>query len=444
MPNLENTASIGVLANVNQINPNAGFGFVDFLLQMLLGREVTLRMAIANQPWYGGVTVRIVYDLVAAELWSKNLDPDMAKQCVPFQAIRERQVNGILKFAEEMQWPYLSEIQEMGKKLLSPEGANVTLPMRAWDWYCGLVLPGAMFPLATIGTLYTMSATLRTRLPAAHVQMRNGNYGLVYPQASYWAIRSILGKVLAPLSLIGDKGGNKIKCLGGWVGPSPSPSLPESTFGVVVELKARPPTGVVEDPKSDEDAPTAGITALMPQSQEGSAAEWALPTPPAPSTATAVLQTLRLTKVTPAEQAGGRGGAVTGDDTPPIYQARLDFRLGNGRLMATKTLHVNSVFVAAMPCRNGPHRIVPRAAAAYTFRTLSIDELTHAELHGGVAAVTVINATAGPAAETFARAWCSEKGTNAVVWKRGQGCCFKCALMTAGKEGVGAGVLIIC
>ncbi|KAK6226119.1 TPR domain containing protein [Colletotrichum tabaci] len=450
VPSLEETASIGLLANIEQLTHSANFGFLDFLLQMLMAREVTLRMAKDKRRWYGGVTVRIVYDLVAAELWSRGMYLASKDSFEAREATKVQQTNGILRFAEEMQWPYLSEIRETAAKWLTPEASNIIIDIRAWDWMGGLVLPGTMFPMAMIGTLYGMSPTLRTRLPSAIVKSRHGNYGIVYPQASYWRVRSVLGKVLAPLSLVekddeaAAAAGRKIKCLGGWVGPCPSPSLPESTLGLLAELKGRPPSWVAEDTGDAGDA-AATVFPTTSQSHQGNTAEWALPTPPPPpSSETVTLQTLRLARAAVAPRPAD-GGDARGDAAPPIYQARLDFRLARSGLMATMTLHANSVFVAALPCRGGPHRIKPGTAAAYTFRALGVEDLPCAELDGGATAVTVVNATGGPAAETFARAWCSEKGTNAVVWKRGEGgCCFKCALMLAGREGVAAGVLIMC
>lgn len=292
-------------------------------------------------------------------------------------------------------------------------------------------------------TLCELSPTLCTRVQAPTLSVDTGNYRVVYPQASYWNVRSVLGKVLAPLSLADTETDNKIKCLGGWIGPCPSPALPEPTFGLFAELRGRPPPWIAAgDPAADGNAPITGPFAPMAQSQQGNTAEWMLPTPPPPSTETAMLQTLRLTEVAIPEPADGVV-RVGGDDVTPTYQAHLDFRLGEGKPMATTTVYVNSIFVAAVPCRGGPHRIEPGAAAAYSFRILGVRELPHGELDGG-AVVTVINATGGPAAETSARAWCSEKGTNAVVWKREEKCCFKCSLMMAGKKGVATGVLIMC
>jgi len=52
----------------------------------------------------------------------------------------------------------------------------------------------------------------------------------------------------------------------------------------------------------------------------------------------------------------------------------------------------------------------------------------------------VINAT-GKGAEALARAWCSERGKNAVI-RRSGGPCFVCAIGAASKAGLGTGILI--
>ena len=59
----------------------------------------------------------------------------------------------------------------------------------------------------------------------------------------------------------------------------------------------------------------------------------------------------------------------------------------------------------------------------------------------GEARVMVINAT-GKGAEVLARAWCSERGRNAVI-RRAGGPCFVCAVRAASKGGLGTGVLIL-
>lgn len=164
--------------------------------------------------------------------------------------------------------------------------------------------------------------------------------------------------------------------------------------------------------------------------------KWTLPTPPEPSLDTVAVQTVRLSKVPKAD--------LRAKDAL-YYTARIDFCLGRSRTFGTFTLYTNSVFIAVPPCR-GCHRIDPHAASRYTFGVKEIEELARISKKGDAAAnmaILGVNATGGPASEVFARAWCCHTGTNAVIWKRqGSKCCFKCALMVASTDGLGAGVLI--
>ncbi|KAL2194657.1 hypothetical protein P885DRAFT_42255 [Corynascus similis CBS 632.67] len=280
-----------------------------------------------------------------------------------------------------------------------------------------------------------------------------GRYGMVYPQASYWNVRSVIGKVMAPMSSLSsgkaqDGNGSQIKCLGGWVGPCPylSPPSSEFDFALYAELDARPPSFDAAGWESRQ-----GV---------GGAAEWIEPVPPPRSTDTARLQALRLSKVNNiSETIESNPATATGMVKPLQCRARLDFFLTRSKTTVWLRLYVNSIFVAAPKCPRGSggaaHRFDPCKAAAYTFRTLSIEDLPQAELEGmegpGLdggsgdnAAVTVINATGGVEAEAFARAWCCQKGVDAVVWERDRGrCCFKCALTVAGPEGLGLKVLIM-
>ena len=438
-PSLEDAFSIGYLINIDNFNMPAKFTVADVLFQMLLSREVTLRLDKTKQKWFGGITTRIILDLVAAELWANSMElHPKTSSFLATEAVKTRQIEGIVKFAEEMQWPYLNEIQATGKKLLGPDVSQLAIDIRTFDWLNGLTLPGAFFPMAIVGTLYAMSPSLHSRMPSAIIQARKGCYGIVYPQASYWSVRSIVGKVMAPLSKVDTVTGKKVKCLGAWVGPCISSSLPESTFGILIEPKNRPPPWVLENPATDSKPPN--ITGV--HSTQNS--DWTLPEPPAPRTSTRniTLQTLRLTKVV----GGKKSETAEAEDSKslPVYQAQVTFRLDHIQSVVTISLHVNSVFLASMPCQGGPHRIDPLAADVYASRVLEIENLPSAELDSHITPITVINASGDPIEKSLARAWCSEKGVNAVLWKRQGGCCYKCALMLASSEGLATGVLISC
>ena len=55
----------------------------------------------------------------------------------------------------------------------------------------------------------------------------------------------------------------------------------------------------------------------------------------------------------------------------------------------------------------------------------------------------VINAT-GNGGQVVARAWCAERGKNAVVVRGSGGPCFVCAVKAASIKGLGIGVVIWC
>ncbi|KAK4141492.1 prion-inhibition and propagation-domain-containing protein [Dichotomopilus funicola] len=187
VPSLESTGSIGCLANSDPNRGGGNFGMIDFLFQMVKAREVTLRIARSQSKWHGGITARIVYDLVAAELWSTKLE--YREDTDAFQVTRhakEEQIDGIVKFAKEMKWPYVDEIHDTAANLRDPDTENTAgIDMCVWDWINGLFLPGALFQSSLIGVFSALSPTLRNCLPRATIQPRKGSYGIVYPQASY-------------------------------------------------------------------------------------------------------------------------------------------------------------------------------------------------------------------------------------------------------------------
>ncbi|AEO59479.1 hypothetical protein MYCTH_2128538 [Thermothelomyces thermophilus ATCC 42464] len=281
LPSLETTCTVGYLVHYDQFRLDAKVGFADQLYQLILAREAILCLASSQSSWHGGITARIVYDMVVAELWSDSRRAD--------------------------------------------------------------------------------------------------NYGVVYPQASYWGVRSVVGKVLAPLSAASasaspsagassDGSESGIKCLGGWVGPCPSPALPESTFGIIVEVQAR---------HTNLNA-AAFVTQRKRGTTAGATPEWTEPVTPPASTDSARLQTLRLIKVDHLDTPAG----ANNNNRAPRYRARLDFLLVRSKITVSVLLHANSVFVAAPKCGGagpGAHRVDPRSVAAYTFRVLTIEDLPRAE-----------------------------------------------------------------
>ncbi|GKT49952.1 uncharacterized protein ColSpa_10133 [Colletotrichum spaethianum] len=85
LPSMEESTSIGALANIDEIVPKQHVSFLDSVVQTL---------AAASRC--------VVYNTVAAELWSKNMDFNSHAWYEPHRAVHVRQVNGILRFAEDI------------------------------------------------------------------------------------------------------------------------------------------------------------------------------------------------------------------------------------------------------------------------------------------------------------------------------------------------------
>ncbi|OBT62208.1 hypothetical protein VE03_08056 [Pseudogymnoascus sp. 23342-1-I1] len=396
LPSLENS-SIGLIAYREKLDPHPPFTFVDFLRQMLVAREAMLRIQHTSKQWYGGVTVRVLLDIVAADLWARNMHIKLDSMYEAPKELRHQQLDGMIRFVDEMHWPYANEIREAANSLRRAQTRDIGVSVHLSEWISGIILPGARFQLSFLAAFYSLSPTLRSSPLTSDVQLRHGDYGIVYPESSYWHFRSVLGKVLAPLSLRSETENVRTKCLGGWVGPCPSPSLPQSTFGIVVSLSSHPSPFVSLESDSSKSNAAQTVNPTL-TSMQGHGAEWILPTPPKLSSDTVALQTVRLSKVP---------GVGTGANNATPYQVRLDFRLAQSRTFTTLTLYTNSIFVAAPPCR-GTHRVDPRSAGHYTFNELGVEDLARIPKKGGGAgeAIVVVNATGSAASEVFARAWC--------------------------------------
>jgi hypothetical protein len=410
-PHLESTSSIGSIALREQLVPNPPFHFVDVMYQILLAREVLLR--IDRDPDFAknrfGLTDRLVYDMIIAVLWHRNLELHGLDFNAP-ESTRRFQFEGMIHVIEELKWPFGHEITTKAKELANLSPDDLKVGIRTWDWMNGLLVPGCFFSLGVLGAAYELSATLRVHLPDKVVKLRYGVAGLVFPHRSYWTTRNPVAKVLAPL--------DGVKHLAGWVGPCKAPeNMTDTDFGRLVEIHAAPPPfPPLETRYSHPAAPDE---------------EWDEAVPPLASGEAAALTALRLQEYR---------DPARGDDMAPKYEAKVEFALrGEPQLFLLRT---NALFVTPPPCGRGEHRIPRSRRAAYKIAHLELPDLGYATPEAG--AVTVVNAAGTPANEAFARAWCCHVGKNAVVWKRDGGCCFKCGLMLASKEGMDLGVVIVC
>lgn len=437
----EAVGSVCTLVHFDRVG--TGFGFVDLMYQLLKANEVLLRMEKSPGSWYGGISNRIQTDLIMADLWTANFEPSGETTFVPTKNTLYQQFDGLLRFVKEMHWPFEGEVRDAVQQLRIADPAQMSYEMSSWDWLNGMVFPGAFFTLGVVCAITSMSPSLREKgkVLGTTVSVRRGNFGVLYADSSYWSSRSIIGKVLAPMSSARPSEKKvKTKCVGGWVGPclpatfiQGAAYVPDSSFGIVVSVDSLPPaSSYMERPESS----------TVEQNLLGNMNVWIEPTLPPLATDSAKLTAVRLTRTSTLVNNQPQGREAVS------YQAHLDFELTKTTSNVSVTLQTNSIFIAAPPCR-GQHRISLQNASKYRFHTLHIEELAEEEdapQDGrNEAAIIVINTDGAHASEAYARAWCSEEGKDAVVWKRKEAkCCFKCALMLASKDGLGVGVVIIC
>lgn len=172
---------------------------------------------------------------------------------------------------------------------------------------------------------------------------------------------------------------------------------------------------------------------------------WIEPQPPARQVSTCELTKIQLEKVQSARKT--ERSLVPEPNKNTFHRAQLIFILDDNRTTPiTYKLHTNPVFVTPPPCYPGSgdaHQAHLRELHRYqesnvwTIEQLK-DHTAEDDPEGG--GVLIINAT-GQGAETLARAWCSERGKNAVI-RRANRPCFICAERAARDSGLGTGVLI--
>jgi hypothetical protein len=426
----------------------------DFLFQVLLGAEILIRLRLQpiNTSYASLITDKITTMIVLADLFMQNVQitpiqnpyanvtvtPGQPAPAVPrysfYACIHQQQVEGLLRFAEGMAWPYLDEARgtiENSYPALAAGTADMSWDV--CDWLFGFSLPGKIFRHRIMAVLIDVSPTVRALNASPYFEN-----GLIVKNKSYWPKRTVLGRVLGGLK--------NPKSICGWVGPLPAPTLlPSGDIAGWVRLSARIvnlPTPIV---KSDRPLDAFGFN--QPGSTERredivdaivDVNEYITPASPQanPIAPRATFKGINL-ELMPTPH-------VTVDDTNPglpkeTYRASLDFEINSEQVRYT--LFSNPVFTEAAPCV-GNHPMFRRQADMYLSNVVGVTDLK--ETHPDKDRLLIINAM-NEGDEVVARAWCAETGRHAIVRRdiAGRECCFTCAVeMATGPTGLGVNCLI--
>jgi hypothetical protein len=421
----------------------------DFLYQILLGAELLTRLRLqpAGTSYSSIISERISAMTVLADLFMQNVQitnrhsttslllaaPTTGPKYSFYANCHQRQVEGLLRFAEAMAWPLLDEaratIESSYAGLASGTG---DMSWDVCDWLFGLVFPGQVFRHRIMAVLVDVSPTVRHLNAAPYF-----DNGLIVKNKSYWPKRTVLGRVLGGL--------RNPRSVCGWVGPVPAPKLlPSGDITGWVRLNAREldiPTPIV---KSQRPLETFGFISGSTETREQmidsivDINEYINPTNPAPIQVVqrSQFKSISLELMPEARYALNNPNPGLPKET---YRASLEFEV-NGKPVKY-TLFSNPVFVNAPPCI-GTHPMFRRQAQMYLREAVSVVDLK--ETHPEKDKLLIINAL-GEGDEVVARAWCAETGRHAVVRRDipGQECCFTCAVELASTEtGLGVNCII--
>ncbi|KAL2752925.1 hypothetical protein ACRALDRAFT_1083463 [Sodiomyces alcalophilus JCM 7366] len=407
-------------------------------------------------------------------------DPELKAVNIRSQ-VHERQAEGLIYFAERLQWPYLEELRGYAPKAYAEYVSGGPIRGFLHDWFYGLTLPGKWMALKIMGAMIlctpSMEAVDLSTFPdsGAVVEGPGGE------SCSYWRSRTALGRILAPLP--------GVVSLCGWVGRCPGVELVSSATTPLaggaaekklrhVRVKAERIVPISIDLESDEARAyhheyATRLTALSGRPGEDKAeylatmhdpAKWVVPRPKAQrdTPAKVALGGIRLTRLpwSAERQREVANGTISEDkaEMETEYEARITFRVGEPghEKDISYAIKTNPLLISLPPCKppDGAegHAVQEREREQHEAMAWPVDRLEEydgqAEKDGKV---LVIDARSDEA-EVMARAWCAERGRHAVVWrdgsrgKEGDGartsCCYTCAVRAAGRGALWVGVVI--
>ncbi|KAL2827259.1 hypothetical protein BJY01DRAFT_255760 [Aspergillus pseudoustus] len=367
----------------------------------------------------------------AGKAVGENKSPDVGWMAVSLVA--ERQVEGIIRFAEEIQWPYLDDVRTHAPRLCEDVSKGKCWIAFLHDWFCGLGLPGARFAVNIMAALIYCSPS-RVEALEYYCQYEGGTTGVIFEDKSYWRVRSILGRVLGCLP--------GTTSVNGWIGPCPGVQGIKAPRTSYLSAKQLAPV-TLRELSSDRTWQSGPSAASLRDSEQ-----WFVPQPPATRSRNCRLLSVRLEKLPISKELLEAEELEAGWDEKQ-KESRREFRAhilveidrdGEKPHREEYTLLHNSIFVTLPPCLPGSDGAHKEHASRLQTVEVPVEKLKDSSSSAPKGKVLIINAT-GEGAEVAARAWCAEVGRHAIVRKAG-GPCMACTLRGASRAGLGLGTVI--
>ncbi|CAG7848587.1 SubName: Full=Uncharacterized protein {ECO:0000313/EMBL:CCA70664.1} [Serendipita indica DSM 11827] len=410
--------------------PPMGMGVRLFLLQVLIGYELYLRLKVCEHAsTFPGITQQVNSTLEVAVRWVENVSAEISDgQLKVYSKVHEKQADGLIAFVEAMKWPLLEEVRQFAPTAYSNHLNGKIVDVHFLDWLYGTCLPGRWFAWKCMSAAIYASPSLRAFGTTPYFDA-----GLVLREHSYWRTRTPLARVLGGLK--------ETNCVAGWVGPCPPvKTTAGATFTGWIRIKSKPAefsqmNNALDDMTEDEhELQDRGLRVRPGETPRGLLNEladmtkWVLPTPVPKSATVPKVIDVRL-DLLPLEDDE--------DITSQQASATVSFDVGQECTVEYNIVH-NSVMVASPPCMSGPHLAHARELERYR-NVVDVKDLKDQNLVAP-GKLLLINATGGGDAEALARAWCSEVGRHAVI-SRGPATCLTCAFNTT--ENLELDVLIL-
>ena len=394
-----------------------GIGLAKFVYQILLSYDLLLRLQKGEQTC-SGITEKVWASMLISKLWIENVEA--VPKGIEFKLesrVHETQIEGLMKFAEILEWPYIAETRNYAENVYSKLRAGQNVPSDLLDWLFGVIMPGRLFAQKVMTALVLATPNLR-ELGAAHCS----HCGLVVSGRSYWRNTTVLGKVLG-----GIKG---VKAAAGWIGPCPPPDDETITGWVKVQArgvlclnsKSLKSLGNMQSEVECQSERLPDFRQYIAELEDSS--QWLVPPPPPSSTQTCALKSIQMKQLASSAK----------HDSVTEYQVSLRFVIDT--IPTTYTLYSNPMFITTPPCTGGPHTSHSRELQKFqnVFDVANLN--TAPTTYNGV---LIIVATCDDG-EVVGRAWCSEQGKHALV--RHKETCFTCAMAMTNVCGMIIDVLI--
>jgi tetratricopeptide (TPR) repeat protein len=367
--------------------------------------------------------------------------------------VHSRQTEGLILFAERMRWPYLNEVRDYAEAVYGDLVGGQVVSSHLHDWMYGMMLPGKWFAFKIMSALIICTRSICHTIGVAPYY----ECGVSLPQASYWRVRTPLGSVLGCLP--------GVISLNGWLGPCPPVRFVSSLDANKprhIRLHARrvaPFTASWDwDDEPDwlqgEDVQYSAEWMEPGEEVEHYLAamtdrdQWVIPEPPVQQVSVCEMKAIELQAVqSPTSVPAPALGVEMREqkmDLETEYRARIIFQMDDSEQTVAYSLYTNPIFVTLPTCRPGPrgnHEVHLREFSRYQNNIWTVEQLKeHSVDTADPDSVMIINAT-GQGGELLARAWCAERGKNAIV-RRAGGPCFVCAVRAASRHRLGIGVVI--